>query len=111
AAMAAYEWPPGAGPFAMGYHSFRHAQLGAREAPLAGEVAIVTGAAGAIGSGICQALLEHGGHVAATDLPGKPLDALVAELGAAHGPRVIGVPLDVTDATSVADAFASVAAP
>src|SRR5438067_1579923 len=110
AAMGVYEGLPEAELFDMEYHSFQHAKLGAREAPLAGEVAIVTGAAGAIGSGICQALLEHGGHVAATDLPGKPLDALVAELGAAHGPRVIGVPLDVTDATSVADAFASVAA-
>ncbi|TMA43340.1 MAG: SDR family NAD(P)-dependent oxidoreductase, partial [Deltaproteobacteria bacterium] len=109
-ATGVYEGLPEAELFDMEYHGFQHAKLGAREAPLAGEVAIVTGAAGAIGSGICQTLLEHGCHVAATDLPGKPLDALVAELGAAHGPRVIGVPLDVTDATSVADAFASVAA-
>ncbi|TMB00853.1 MAG: bifunctional aldolase/short-chain dehydrogenase [Deltaproteobacteria bacterium] len=109
-ATGVYEGLPEAELFDMEYHGFQHAKLGAREAPLAGEVAIVTGAAGAIGSGICQTLLEHGCHVAATDLPGKPLDALVAELGVAHGPRVIGVPLDVTDATSVADAFASVAA-
>ncbi|TMA38371.1 MAG: SDR family NAD(P)-dependent oxidoreductase [Deltaproteobacteria bacterium] len=109
-AMGNYEGLPEAELFDMEYHSFQHAKLGAGEAPLAGEVAIVTGAAGAIGSGICQALLDHGCHVAATDLPGKPLDELVAELRAPYGPRVAGVPLDVTDARSVADAFASVAA-
>src|SRR3989442_2026011 len=109
-AMGIYEGLPEAELFDIEYHSFQHAKLGTREAPLAGEVAIVTGAAGAIGSGICQALLEHGCYVAATDLPGKPLDELVEELRAPYGPRVVGVPLDVTDARSVAEAFGSVAA-
>ena len=110
AAMGAYEGLPEAELFDMEYHTFQHAKLAAREAPLAGEVAIVTGAAGAIGSGICEALLAHGCHVAATDLPGEALDALVADLAGPFGSRVAGVPLDVTDASSVADAFASVAA-
>src|SRR5262249_60073065 len=86
------------------------AKLGARGPVLEGEVAIVTGAAGAIGSGICRALLEQGCAVAATDLPGKALDGLVAELAETFGPRVIAVPLDVTDTTSVAEAFGTVAA-
>ena len=38
----------------------------------AGQVALVTGAAGAIGTGICQGLLAAGCLVAATDLPGAP---------------------------------------
>src|SRR2546423_1052642 len=38
---------------------------------LAGRTAIVTGAAGAIGYGICKGLLEQGCHVAITDLPGE----------------------------------------
>ncbi len=105
----AYEGLPEDELFDMEYHSFQHAKLGAREAGLAGEVAIVTGAAGAIGSGICEALLASGCHVAATDLAGEPLDALVADLRKTHGARVIGVPMDVTDTASVADAFGRVA--
>jgi rhamnose utilization protein RhaD (predicted bifunctional aldolase and dehydrogenase)/NAD(P)-dependent dehydrogenase (short-subunit alcohol dehydrogenase family) len=110
AAMGAYEGLPEPELFDMEYHSFQHAKLRADDAALAGEVALVTGAAGAIGSGICQALLEQGCNVVATDLAGKPLDELVAELHAAFGPRACGVPLDVTDARSVADAFGAVAA-
>jgi NAD(P)-dependent dehydrogenase (short-subunit alcohol dehydrogenase family) len=107
-AIGTYQGLPEAELFDMEYHSFQHAKLGAGEAPLAGEVGLVTGAAGAIGSGICRVLLEQGCHVAATDLPGKPLDDLVAELRGTFAPRVIGVPLDVTDAPSVAAAFGAV---
>src|SRR5262249_54253311 len=110
AATGTYEGLPEAELFDMEYHTFQHAKLGAREAGLAGEVAVVTGAAGAIGSGICRALLEQGCAVAATDLPGKALDEVVAELAAPFGPRDMGVPLDVTDSTSVAEAFGTIAA-
>jgi rhamnose utilization protein RhaD (predicted bifunctional aldolase and dehydrogenase)/NAD(P)-dependent dehydrogenase (short-subunit alcohol dehydrogenase family) len=110
AAIGTYEGLPDAELFDMEYHTFQHAKLGAREAGLAGEVAVVTGAAGAIGSGICRALLEHGCAVAATDLPGKALDDLVAELAAAFGSRVMAVALDVTDTASVAEAFGTIAA-
>ena len=92
--------------FAMEYFSLQHAKLSQKEElPLQRSVALITGAAGAIGSGICQALLEHGCHVAATDLPGDHLNALVHELKATYGERVIAVPLDVTDAESVAKGF------
>jgi rhamnose utilization protein RhaD (predicted bifunctional aldolase and dehydrogenase)/NAD(P)-dependent dehydrogenase (short-subunit alcohol dehydrogenase family) len=110
AAIGTYEGLPETELFDMEYHSFQHAKLGVREAGLGGEVAIVTGAAGAIGSGICRALLEQGCAVAATDLPGKALDDLVAELAVTFGARVMAVPLDVTDETSVAEAFGTVAA-
>lgn len=109
AAVGAYEGLPEAELFDMEYHTFQHAKLGAGEPPLAGHVALVTGAAGAIGSGIAEALLAEGGHVAVTDLPGATLDGLVAELRAAFGARVVGVPLDVTDARSIAEAFRTVA--
>ena len=46
---------------------------------LVGRTAIVTGAAGAIGYGICQGLLERGCHVAITDLPGERFEKFVAE--------------------------------
>jgi len=81
---------------------------GAAAAPLRGHVALITGAAGAIGTGICWGLLEAGCLVAATDLPGAPLDALVADVSATFPGRVIGVPLDVTDAISVSTGFAEV---
>ncbi len=75
---------------------------------LEGEVALVTGAAGAIGAGVCEALLAEGCHVAATDLPGPALDDLVLGLAAAHPGRVMGETLDVTDPASVRRAVGAV---
>ncbi len=96
--------------FDMEYRSLQHAKLGAAtELPLAREVALITGAAGAIGSGIAQELLENGAHVAVTDLPGANLGNLADELRVQHGDRVFAVELDVTDPQSVARAFAAVA--
>jgi rhamnose utilization protein RhaD (predicted bifunctional aldolase and dehydrogenase)/NAD(P)-dependent dehydrogenase (short-subunit alcohol dehydrogenase family) len=109
AAVGAYEGLSEAELFDMEYHTFQRAKLGAGEPPLAGHVALVTGAAGAIGAGIAEGLLAEGGHVAVTDLPGATLDGLVAELRAGFGARVVGVPLDVTDARSIAEAFHTVA--
>ncbi|MFC1452830.1 SDR family NAD(P)-dependent oxidoreductase [Verrucomicrobiota bacterium] len=76
-----------------------------REESLGGRTAVVTGAAGAIGSGICGALMREGCRVAATDIASGPLDALVAELGKLGPERIMGVRLDVTDEASVAAGF------
>lgn len=94
--------------FDMEYSSLQHAKLVGETLPLRRSVALVTGAAGAIGAGICQGLLENGCHVAATDLPGDPLTELAAELARIHGDRIIGVPLDVTDPKSVSEGFGQV---
>ena len=75
--------------------------------PLRNRVALVTGAAGAIGYGVCRGLLENGCYLAATDLPGKKLDDFVADLKQTAGERVIGVPIDVTDKESVSRGFES----
>jgi NAD(P)-dependent dehydrogenase (short-subunit alcohol dehydrogenase family) len=77
--------------------------------PLQNKIAIVTGAAGAIGAGICRGLLEQGCLVAAADLNKKALDELVKELNGNKSNRVIGVQMDVTEKDSVAGGFASVA--
>jgi rhamnulose-1-phosphate aldolase/alcohol dehydrogenase len=110
AAMGTYQGLAEEELFEMEYHRFQHAKLGdAPKLPLARQVGLITGAAGAIGSGIAQELLEQGCHVVLTDLPGEALDSLTEELQAAYGPRVVGVPLDVTDPASVAQAFGAVA--
>ena len=75
--------------------------------PLKNKVALVTGAAGAIGYGICRGLLENGCHLVATDLPGKKFDDFVADLKQTAGERVIGAPIDVTDKESVVRGFES----
>lgn len=78
------------------------------DSPLRHKVALVTGAAGAIGYGICRGLLEKGCRVAATDLAGEKLDRFVADLSPMAPGRVIGVPLDVTNKESVADGFEAI---
>ncbi len=81
------------------------------DTPLRNKVALVTGAAGAIGYGICCGLLEKGCHLVATDLPGKKLDSFTADLKQIRPGRsdfVIGVPIDVTDEDSVVRGFESV---
>jgi NAD(P)-dependent dehydrogenase (short-subunit alcohol dehydrogenase family) len=103
--------------FDMEYWSLQHSKLPAGEPPLGRQVALVTGAAGAIGWGICKTLLEHGCHVAATDISQENLDRLVGELRTLAGAQgevaqppsaVIGVPMDVTDPASIAAAFGEI---
>jgi rhamnose utilization protein RhaD (predicted bifunctional aldolase and dehydrogenase)/NAD(P)-dependent dehydrogenase (short-subunit alcohol dehydrogenase family) len=108
AAMGCYEGLPEEELFHMEYHIFQHAKLRQEELPLARHVGLVTGAAGAIGSAIAEALLNQGCHVAVTDLPGENLERLAGELRSRFRDRVIGVPLDVTDGVSVAEGFKAV---
>ena len=76
--------------------------------PLSNKVALVTGAAGAIGYGICCGLLEKGCHLVATDLPGEKLDSFTADLKQTAGDCVTGIPIDVTDEESVVRGLESV---
>ena len=106
AAMGGYEGLPEDELFEMEYHTFQHAKLGsAGEPPLARQVAIITGAAGAIGSAIAEELLASGCHVALTDLPGAALESLAADLEARYPGQIIAAPMDVTSPASVAAAF------
>ncbi len=95
--------------FDMEYWSLEQAKLGkAKEAPLAGQVAVVTGATGAIGFAICKKLIEAGAHVAVTDLARDRVDAAVVELDPKKSGVAAGVVMDVTDERAIADGFAEV---
>jgi NAD(P)-dependent dehydrogenase (short-subunit alcohol dehydrogenase family) len=69
------------------------------------KVVLVTGAAGAIGYGVCQVLLEHGCRLTASDLAGARLDDFVREIEGPAPGRVRSVAMDVTDKASVAAGF------
>lgn len=78
------------------------------ELALTGKVALVTGAAGAIGLGVCEILLENGCKLVASDLPGERLDAFVADLNKRYEQNVLALGLDVTSVDSVRDGFEKV---
>ena len=96
--------------FDMEYWVLEQAKLGkAKEPPLAGQVALVTGAVGAIGFGICKQLVAAGAHVVLTDLDQARVDAAVAELDPKRKGLAAGVVMDVTSEASVAAGFAQAA--
>ncbi len=72
------------------------------------KVALITGAAGAIGYAVSQALLENGCRVAVSDLSGQKLDDFTTDLKKQTPAKVIGIELDVTDKDSVTNGFQSV---
>ncbi len=84
--------------FDVEYWPLEQAKLGARkEPPLAGQVAVVTGAAGAIGAATAKAFAAAGAEVALLDVN----LAAAREKAEAIGPTALAVQCDVTDAASV----------
>src|SRR5438132_3636374 len=93
--------------FDMEYWSLEQAKLGkAKEPPLAGQIALVTGGAGAIGFATSRKLLEAGAHVVVADVSRERVDAAVAELDPKRRGLAAGVVMDVTDERSVAAGIA-----
>jgi rhamnulose-1-phosphate aldolase/alcohol dehydrogenase len=76
------------------------------EAPLARRVALVTGAAGAIGFGVSRALRDAGACVVLVDLDAEGLEVVRRRLGTAH---TAAVQADVTNGASLEQAFAEAA--
>ncbi len=107
-ALGRYEPLDDADLFDMEYWSLEQAKLGKEaEKPLSRQVALVTGAAGAIGVGICLELVRAGAHVVLADVDEKGLDAARAKVAAAAGASMVtAVRMDVTDERSVDEAFA-----
>jgi len=88
------------------YWSLEQAKLGsAKELPLAGQIAVITGAAGAIGLATARAFATAGAEVALLDLDGKAAQDKARSIGG----TAIGLSCDVTDDASVAAAFDKVA--
>jgi rhamnose utilization protein RhaD (predicted bifunctional aldolase and dehydrogenase)/NAD(P)-dependent dehydrogenase (short-subunit alcohol dehydrogenase family) len=93
--------------FDMEYWPAELAKLGSRKAgPLEGQVAVITGAGGAIGAATVKAFAAAGAAVALLDIDGKSVDAQAKAIGDA----AIAIKCDVTNATSVRDAFDKVVA-
>lgn len=88
--------------FDMEYWSLEQAKLGkVAEKPLARQVLLVTGGAGAIGRAIGHAFAAEGAEVVLMDLDAEPAAAAARDVG----PRALGVTADVTDPAAVRAAF------
>ncbi len=93
--------------FAMEYWSLEQAKLGkAAEKPLARQVVLVTGGAGAIGAATARAFAAAGAEVAVLDLDREAAEAVAATCGK----RALAAACDVTDPAAVQAAVAAVAA-
>src|SRR5262249_393897 len=88
--------------FDMEYWPLEQAKLGkSAAAPLAGQIAAVTGAAGAIGVATAKAFADAGAEVALLDLDESAVQARAKTISAA----ALGLKCDVTSAGSVRAAF------
>jgi rhamnose utilization protein RhaD (predicted bifunctional aldolase and dehydrogenase)/NAD(P)-dependent dehydrogenase (short-subunit alcohol dehydrogenase family) len=106
-AVGRFEPLPEADLFDVEYWSLEQAKLGnAKELPLAGQVAVITGAAGSIGFATAKAFAAAGAEVALLDVDAAAAQAKAKAIGGA----ALGLRCDVTDAASVREAFAAVAA-
>ncbi len=101
-AVGRFESLPPADLFEMEYWSLEQAKLGTAVAPpLQGQVAVITGGAGTIGTAIGRRFKQAGAEIALLDL-----DAATAQASAkAMGGAAIGIGCDVTDGAALAAAF------
>ena len=80
------------------------------EREFARQVALVTGAAGGIGSAVCARLARDGAHIVATDIDLTGAEELAQHLRQQYGAgRAVAVRMDVTNEESVRMAFAAAA--
>ena len=106
-ALGRYEGLPEGDLFDVEYWSLEQAKLGKGGSPaLAGQVALVTGGAGAIGEGVARELAKAGAQVLLVDVDEERLEATRARLGAGCE----AFKADVSDETDVRDAFRHAAA-
>ncbi|MGA2720962.1 MAG: SDR family oxidoreductase [Bryobacteraceae bacterium] len=82
---------------------YRARLLGSAQAPLAGHVALVTGAASGLGCGIALGLVEAGAAVAFCDIDEAGVETVAAS--SAYPRRALAARMDVTSEQSVTAAF------
>jgi len=94
--------------FRVEYWELEEAKLRRRPAPrpLAGRVALVTGAASGIGRAIAERIAAEGACVVVTDIDADGAEKVAAELGAE---RALAIDLDVSDEAAVDAAFVDAA--
>ncbi len=81
-------------------------QLAPPEREFARHVALVTGAAGGIGSAICRRMAQDSAHIVATDIDLDGAEQLAAYVNQQYGSaRAIALKMDVTSEESVGAAF------
>ncbi|MEZ5895581.1 MAG: bifunctional aldolase/short-chain dehydrogenase [Parvularculaceae bacterium] len=91
--------------FDMEYWSLEQAKLGkAKPKPLAGQIAIITGGAGAIGFATARLLAENGAEVALLDIDGAAAMRVAEKIS----PYALGLHCDLTEDASVKTAFDAV---
>jgi NAD(P)-dependent dehydrogenase (short-subunit alcohol dehydrogenase family) len=84
--------------FDMEYWSLEQAKLGkGKEKPLARQVAIITGGAGALGAAIARVFAENGAEVVIADIDGEQAEKVARSVSA----TAIGVACDVTDPVAI----------
>ncbi|MGI6854267.1 bifunctional aldolase/short-chain dehydrogenase [Mesorhizobium sp. 1B3] len=88
--------------FGLEYWSLEQAKLAANKPkPLTGQVALVTGGAGAIGAATAALFAANGAHVVVVDLDGERAAAVAKKAGNDS----IGVGCDITDPSALRAAF------
>src|SRR5687768_1967937 len=76
--------------------------------PLAGRVALVTGAAAGIGEATARRLVLAGARVALVDIDAGDLERVIAQLGPPYQGRTLGLVADVADPVQMEAAYAQV---
>jgi rhamnose utilization protein RhaD (predicted bifunctional aldolase and dehydrogenase)/NAD(P)-dependent dehydrogenase (short-subunit alcohol dehydrogenase family) len=96
--------------FNMEYWSLQQKKLGrGSPPPLQGQIAVITGGAGAIGFGVADRLLDAGAAVVVCDVDGSRLKKVRTLLAAKHGETQIETMVfDVTDYLSVERGFTEI---
>jgi rhamnose utilization protein RhaD (predicted bifunctional aldolase and dehydrogenase)/NAD(P)-dependent dehydrogenase (short-subunit alcohol dehydrogenase family) len=106
-AIGRFEALPEGELFQMEYWSLEQAKLGSvQEKPLAGQIAAITGGAGAIGAACAALFKANGAEIAVLDRDGDGAAMVAKKLGGA----ALGLACDVTDSDSVSAAFDKIAA-